>query len=199
MRRPTAEMMADRLERHDIVNAAALAGVLLLFGFLIVTATTLLFRSVSSGVVESSKEPPALNSETAGGSEGDGSEGDGAAAADDSGEAAAADPPAVEPVTEARPPAEVTVRVGNGARRIGVAAAGTALVAEAGYPTLPPKNAPTSEPSIVYFSPGYEADARRLAEVLVLDEPLVAPMPPDPGVPVDGAAVVVILGVDSQY
>ncbi|MFV0525415.1 MAG: LytR C-terminal domain-containing protein [Acidimicrobiales bacterium] len=185
-------MMVDRLERHDIVNAAALAGVLLLFGFLIVTGTTLLFRSVGDGIVESSKEPPALNSETAGDLPADG---------DGTGETEAppAEAPPPEPAIAARPPAEVPVRVGNGARRVGVAAAGTGVVAGAGYPTLPPKNAPTTEPSIVYFTAGYEADARRLAEVLALDAPLIEPMPPDPGVPADGAAVIVILGVNSQY
>ena len=66
---------------------------------------------------------------------------------------------------DARPPGEVTVRVGNGARRAGVVGAGTETLEAAGYPSLPPKNGPTMDGSVVYYVSGYEADAAKVADV----------------------------------
>ena len=101
------------------------------------------------------------------------------------------------PVT--RPPAEVIVRVANGARRTGVAGAGTEAVVAAGYQTLSPKNGPTTETSIVYYANGYAAEAASVAELLGLDLTSIEAMPSDPGVPIEGAHLIALLGVSSDF
>lgn len=99
-------------------------------------------------------------------------------------------------VTAARPPGEVTVLVANAADVPGAAARLSQVVADAGYKTAPPANAPTAEASAVYFVPGYEADANAVAALLD-PAPAVSPMP-DP-VPVEdlrGAQVLVVQARD---
>ena len=176
-------MVVDRIERHDVVNAVLLAAVLLLFAFGIVTAFGSLQSTVDEGLITATKEPE-LGSETT-----------------------AVEGATTEPETTAtteltvstRPAVEVTVRIANGARRAGVAGAGTEQVQAAGYPTLSPKNGPTSDDSVVYYASGYAADAVAVAEVLGLDPTAIEPMPSDPGVPIEGAHVIVILGVSAPF
>jgi len=172
-------MFLDRIERHDVINAVLLAVVLLLLGFGIVSAVNDLVGA--DGYVTATKDP---TSSTAPAS------------------ATASSVPVVENATTlpaARPPAEVKVRVGNGARRPGVAGAGTEKLQTAGYPTLPPKNGPTMDDSVVYYVNGYAAEAAAVAVVLGLEPTKIAPMPADPGIPIDDANVIAILGVNSSY
>ena len=75
--------------------------------------------------------------------------------------------------------------------------AGTALLDDAGYVTLSAKNAPPTPNSIVYYLETYEADAAQVARLLGVPETAIAPMPADPGIPVDDAHVIAILGRDT--
>lgn len=180
-------MLVDRIERHDIVNAVMLAGVLLLLGFGILTAVNSLFSTVHGGLVDATKptvasqavDPPATTAAEPGAT---------APAQDGAGD-----------VPAGRPPAEVKVRVGNGARRPGVAGAGTEALHKAGYPTLAPKNGPTMDDSVVYYTTDYATEATAVAVALGLPPTSIAPIPNDPGLPVDDANVVAILGVNSEY
>jgi hypothetical protein len=177
-------VFVDRIERHDVVNAVMLAAVLLLLGFGIVTALNDLFNTVDEGLVNSAKDP--LQS----------SQADPAGASATSATISADD---TTSLPAARAPGEVKVRVGNGARRPGVAGAGTEALEKAGYVMLPPKNGPTMDDSVVYYTTGYAAEAAQIATVLKLEPTRIAPIPDDPGIPVDDAQVVAILGVTSDF
>ncbi|MEM9130798.1 MAG: LytR C-terminal domain-containing protein [Actinomycetota bacterium] len=177
-------MAVDRLERHDLLNAALLAAVLLLLGFGIITAVRTLGDTLDDGVIVAEKEPT-LESE--------------ATVTDTTEEEADDESTTTTAVVAARPPEEVQVRVANGARRVGVAGAGTAVLAEAGYDTLDAKNGPTMDDSIVYYISGFAADAVLVAETLGLDPTAIEPMPSDPGVELADAKVIVILGINSDY
>ncbi len=182
--------MVDRIERHDILNAVMLAAVLLLLGFGILTAADSLAATVDDGLVEATKdEEPTSTTPPAGAT---------ASTTDDGAEDDETDD-TTSTLPESRPPAEVLVRVANGARREGVAGAGTEAVVAAGYETLPPKNGPTSENSIVYYANGYAADAASVAELLGLEPTAIEAMPSDPGVPIEGANIIVLLGVNSDF
>ncbi len=174
-------MVVDRIERHDIANAVMLAVVLLILGIGTITAVRSLFSTVDEGLVTSEKEQT-LGSETTSTS---------TAAPSDSSETSA--------IIAARPPDEVLVRVANGARRAGVAGAGTETLQAAGYPTLSPKNGPTHDTSVVYYTSGYAADAVKVAEVLGLQPTQIEPMPSDPGVALEDARILALLGVPSTY
>lgn len=178
-------VVIDRIERHDILNAIMLAAVLLLLGFGIVRGVNSLLNTVDEGIVISTKEE---EDETAADAD---AQAPTSAATDDS-------TPTSE-ILQARPANEVTVRVGNGAGRAGVAGSGTTELAAAGYVPLPPKNGPQREDSIVYYVEGYVADAQKVAELLGLEAEATEPMPDDPGIPVDGAQVIVILGATSDF
>ncbi|MCP3988689.1 MAG: LytR C-terminal domain-containing protein [Actinomycetia bacterium] len=177
-----SDVVVDRIERHDVANAVMLAAVLLLLGLGTITAMRSLFSTVDEGLVLSEKT---LESEEA-----------------PTGATATTDPTdssETSAIIAARPPDEVLVRVANGARRAGVAGAGTETLQAAGYPTLSPKNGPTLDTSVVYYISGYAADAVKVAEVLGLQPTQIEPMPSDPGVPLEEAKIVAILGVNSNY
>ncbi|MEL7156613.1 MAG: LytR C-terminal domain-containing protein [Actinomycetota bacterium] len=178
-------MVVDRIERHDIFNALMLAIVLLLLGFGIISAVRSLSGTLDEGIVTAEKEPT-LESEPA------------PANATVTTEVEEETTTTTALVT-ARPPDQVQVRVANGARRVGVASAGTAVLADAGYDMLDPKNGPTLDDSIVYYISGFAADAVLVAETLGLDPSDIEPMPSDPGVELADAKVIVILGVNSEY
>lgn len=182
---PCLLVVVDRIERHDVVNAILLAAVLLLLGWGILTAADSLAATVDEGLVESTKEPEVTDTVP-----------NGASTSTEPVEEIETD---TSNLAEPRPPAEVTVRVANGARRVGVAGAGTTVVDAEGYATLAPKNGPTMDNSVVYYISGYAADAAAVAGVLGLDPEAIAPMPADPGVPIDGAHVIALLGVNSDY
>ena len=181
--------MVDRIERHDILNAVMLAAVLLLLGFGILTAADSFASTVDEGLIEATKDedattdPPPAGATSSAVVENE---------ADEVEEAATTLP-------ETRPPAEVIVRVANGARRKGVAGAGTEAVVAAGYQTLPPKNGPTTETSIVYYANGYAAEAATVAELLGLELTAIEAMPSDPGVPIEGAHLIALLGISSDF
>jgi hypothetical protein len=178
--------MVDRIERHDILNAVMLAAVLLLLGFGVLTAADSLAATVDDGLIESTKADETSSDEPPAG-----------ATSSTVQEDEAETTTTTLPVT--RPPAEVTVRVANGARRRGVAGAGTEAVIAAGYQTLSPKNGPTMDTSVVYYANGYAADAASVAELLGLEPTAIEVMPSDPGVPIDDANLIAVLGVNSDF
>jgi hypothetical protein len=182
----------DRVERHDILNALGLALVLLAMALSLVFGARALFRTVNGGLVDSSKpaeEVAAVDDE----------EDQTGQEADDTtdGSTTTTAQQTTTAVTTVHVPSEVLVRVGNGARRGGIASAGTSIVEQAGYPTLSPKNAPSTEASIIYFVEGYQADAIAIARLLNVAEAQIAMMPADPGIPQNEALLVVILGADT--
>lgn len=100
-------------------------------------------------------------------------------------------------VSQPKPAAEVTVRVGNGARRAGVAGTGTSVLEAAGYRTLAPRNAPTMNAGVVYYTEGFDGNAAQVAGILGMAPTAIAPMPDAPPVPLEGANVLAILGSDT--
>jgi len=175
-------MVVDRIERHDIANALLLAGILLLFGFGIVRGAGTLFSTLDDGLVDKEKVLEA-----------DVSPSDGT----DTSQLEAKT--TTTTLVAARPIDEVLVRVANGARRAGVAGAGTEAAKAAGYPTLSAKNGPTRDDSVVYYIEGYAADAIGVAEALGLEPDEIEAMPTDPGVSRNDAHIIVILGINSDY
>jgi hypothetical protein len=109
------------------------------------------------------------------------------------------------PTSVAQPhdPAAVKVLVLNGSGKSGIAKAGADQLKAANYTTLDPANAATSKAiatSVVYFTPGYDADAQQIAAKLGLSpsavQPLPSPPPPEIGDPRD-ANIVVLIGTDA--
>lgn len=163
--------MLDRVERSDVLNAAALALVLLLLGYLTVDVVGRLSTSVDEGLWESSG--------------GEVTE-----------EVAVVGSPFL------RPSNEVSIRVGNGSDgRQGLAGRATSRLTSAGYGVLDPKNKegdPIDE-SFVYYIDGFKVDAIQVATVLNIVESQVRPLLDNPGVPTDGADIIVILGQDADF
>ncbi len=194
-------LIVDRIERHDVINAIGLAVVLLAMALGLVFGARSLFNTVNGGLVDSTDSEAKIAADAAQQAEADAANtpGDGTEAGTDTSEPAAEDTTtsSTEAAPVVRPPGEVTIRVGNGARRGGVAGAGTDLLSQAGYKALTPKNAPTVANSVVYYIEGYEADAAQVARLALMGETAIAPMPADPGIPIDSAQLVVILGQDT--
>lgn len=96
-------------------------------------------------------------------------------------------------------PRSVDVVVLNGARIEGAAADVSERLAELGYATLQPANAPATDTTTVYHRDGYEGDARAVVAELgpgtIDTEPLPDPSPFDG---VDDAQLVVVLGTDHE-
>lgn len=178
----------DRVERHDLINALALAAVLLAMALALVWGARELFRAIDGTVTSDTGEEVVA---------------DGAGEADTDSTPSSSVPDGAEEETTtttapvAHVPSDVIVRVGNGARIKGVAGSGTSMVEQAGYRTIAAKNAPATESSTVYYVEGYEADALGVARVLGIAATQTAPMPADPGVPQGEAHLVVILGADT--
>lgn len=199
-------LTVDRIERHDVINAVGLAAVLLAMALGLVFGARSLFDTVNEGLVDSTQDPASIEADDAeqNAADAENADGDAAEGAGATGDGAGG---ATEPDTETtttseapaiRPPGEVTIRVGNGARRSGVAGAGTDILTQAGYKALSPKNAPTVAASVVYYAEGYEADAAQVARLTLMGESAIAPMPADPGVDIDGANLIIILGQDTS-
>lgn len=115
--------------------------------------------------------------------------------------ATTAPPPAGTTPTTAAPapraPAEVRVLVANGSGVAGAATRYKDQLAGAGYNALAPVNT-TSRPldSVVYFAPGFDAEAAALAATLA-PAPPVAALPAEPPVEQLGEAdVLVVVGAD---
>jgi hypothetical protein len=105
-------------------------------------------------------------------------------------------------VVQAHDPAQVKVLILNGSGKSGVAKTAKDQLAAANYTVLEPGNAKggTITASIVYFVPGYDADAQTVAAKLGLPAGAVQPLPnPLPASVADaqGANVVVIIGTDA--
>ncbi len=190
-------LIVDRIERHDVINAIGLAVALLAMALGLVFGARSLFNTVNGGLVEKTEDPAKIEAQAAE---------DAAAEAEANGEGAGTETTVVtepeptettEAVAVVRPPGEVTIIVGNGARKSGVAGAGTDLLTQAGYKALSPKNAPTVANSVVYYLEGYEADAAQVARLALMGETAIAPMPADPGIEIGDAQLVVILGQDT--
>ena len=174
----------DRIERHDFVNAALLAIVLLAMAFGLVVATRALFGALDEEPIVTAEKPPETTTTTT------------EAPQVTVGEEVAEETSSTMPP---RAPNEVTVRVGNGAGKSGVAGRATTILANASYITLGAKNSSVRLGSTtVYFAEGYSADAEVIATLLGAPITNIAPMPPDPGVAIESANIVVILGSDTQ-
>lgn len=102
-------------------------------------------------------------------------------------------------------PAELTIVALNGAGINGYAASAQQFLSVAGYSSTTAATAATqTQSTIIYFAPGFEADAMAVAGLLGLDATAVQPLPEgtqlarDPAdVPAD-TDVVVLLGPDVQ-
>ncbi len=172
----------ERIERHDIINAVILAVVLLAMALALVFGARSLFRTVTGGELVDAVETPQTVPATV----------------PDSTESTDPVEETTTTLAQPHPNGEVKVRVGNAASRGGIAGAGTRVLDQAGYDTLGAKNADSpSDTSIVYYIDGYQADAAQAARLLGVPEVNIAPMPADPGVPIEDAMLVVILGADT--
>ncbi|MEY2459027.1 MAG: LytR cell envelope-related transcriptional attenuator [Acidimicrobiaceae bacterium] len=105
-------------------------------------------------------------------------------------------------VVQAHDPAQVKVLILNGSGKSGVAKAAKDQLAAANYTVLEPGNAKggTVTASIVYFVPGYDADAQTIAAKLGLPASAAQPLPnpvPDSVADAQGANIVVIIGTDA--
>jgi hypothetical protein len=105
-------------------------------------------------------------------------------------------------VVQAHDPAQVKVLILNGSGKSGVAKAAKDQLAAANYTVLEPGNAKggTITASIVYFVPGYDADAQTIAAKLGLPASAAQPLPnpvPDTVADAQGANIVVIIGTDA--
>ncbi len=99
----------------------------------------------------------------------------------------------------AQVPSEVTVLVLNGAGAKGIAGRGSAILQEAGYEVLAPRNANFLGPSKIFYTEGFEEAANGVAGAYSVDAAaVVAPL--DPANPpindTRGADVIVVVGED---
>jgi hypothetical protein len=105
-------------------------------------------------------------------------------------------------VVQPHDPAQVKVLVLNGSGKSGIAKAGADLLKAANYTTLEPGNVHggTVTTSVVYFVPGYDADAAAVTAKLGLPasaaQPLPTPPPTEVGDPKD-AHIIVVVGTDA--
>ena len=103
-------------------------------------------------------------------------------------------------LTTARPNSEVAVLVVNGTAVSGQASRLTSQLQNQGFVTREPKNTTSQPASVIYYRPGFAAEATVIRNVLGQDTP-IAPMPePDPflGDDIDLAPVnvLVLVGAD---
>ena len=99
-------------------------------------------------------------------------------------------------------PAQVKVLVLNGSGKSGVAKSAADLLKAANYTTLEPGNAKggTIATSVVYFVPGYDADAAMVTAKLGLQASAAQPLPTPPPAEVADAKdanIVVVVGSDA--
>ncbi len=105
----------------------------------------------------------------------------------------------------ARPAAEVNVLVANGVGTAGIAGSTADVLVADGYIGVA-ADAPNTPTSVIFYQPGFDADAREVATILGATPDVIQPLPVDGSVPVnqnaidDGRAaaanVVVIIGTD---
>ncbi len=165
--------MLDRLERSDVLNATALAVVLLVLGLGLLRVIDSFSSTVDEGLWT-------------------------AEGGDDLNAGAVAAPQ----TASLRPPNEITIRVGNGSEgRQGLAGRATGRLADLGYGTLDAlnKEGQPIDDSFVYYVDGYKVEAIEIAGALNIDEAQVRPLLGDPGLPTDGADVIVVLGQNAEF
>ncbi|MEM9562222.1 MAG: LytR C-terminal domain-containing protein [Actinomycetota bacterium] len=165
--------MLDRLERSDVLNATALAVVLLLLGFGLLRVIDSFSSTVDEGLW-----------------------------AAEGGEDLNSDAITAPQTASLRPPNEITVRVGNGSEgRQGLAGRATGRLTDLGYGTLDAlnKEGQPIDDSFVYYIDGYKVEAIEIAGALNIDEAQVRPLLGDPGLPTDGADVIVVLGQNAEF
>ena len=94
-------------------------------------------------------------------------------------------------------PAQVRVIVLNGGGPSGSASTSSTALAAAGFTTLDAADTDDVPATVVYATPGFEADAALVAQTLNIPAP-PQPLPatPPPGTPVGQVDVVVVLGPD---
>jgi hypothetical protein len=101
-----------------------------------------------------------------------------------------------------RPPAEVPTIVLNDSGIAGAAGAYSDVLASLGYQLTNPEgaNADTAgdaAATLVYFAPGFDAEAAEVASVIGAPDTVVpAALPATPPGPIAGASVVVVIGTD---
>lgn len=97
----------------------------------------------------------------------------------------------------ARPPSEVKVLVANGSEVNGAAGAQSDALEALGYVTANPTNAELVPATVVYFTPGYEAEAGDLAAAIDADPGAVNPLPtPAPVADMQLSNVLLVVGPD---
>jgi hypothetical protein len=99
----------------------------------------------------------------------------------------------------AHQPSQVTVLVANGTRVTGAASRVKNVLLQAGYNTLAPTDATSTDATAtaVEFAPGYQADAAAIASTLSLPASAAQPIPtPAPVSDTKGANVIVVVGTD---
>lgn len=114
----------------------------------------------------------------------------------------AADTVAPAQTASLRPTNEITVRVGNGSEgRQGLAGRATRRLDSAGYGTLDAinKEGEPVDDSFVYYVDGFKVEAIEIATLLSIPEAQVRPLLGDPGIPTDGADVIVVLGQNIEF
>ncbi|MBT8241733.1 MAG: LytR C-terminal domain-containing protein [Acidimicrobiia bacterium] len=194
----------ERIERHDVLNAAMLSFIIL--------GMTLTMLWGARGILDAATgDDDGETVDILANQADDSSSGDANAASEST--TTTTTPPSTtstEPTTTTtsapttteavvHPPNEVITRVGNGAAKGGVAGAGTNILVSAGYAALSPKNAETIDVSTVYYLPGYSKDADLVAQLLSVDSSNIFPMPQNPGMPVGEAHVIAVLGRDTPH
>jgi hypothetical protein len=195
----------DRIERHDVLNAAMLSFIILGMTFTMLWGANGLLGATTGD--DSGQTVDILANEADDSSSGDAASTTGSTTTTTVGPSTTAPTAptttttAMPTTTEAvvHPPNEVITRVGNGAAKGGVAGAGTNILVSAGYAALSPKNAETIDVSTVYFIPGYSKDAELVAQLLSVDSKNILPMPQNPGMPVGDAHVIAVLGRDTPH
>lgn len=103
----------------------------------------------------------------------------------------------VDTAPTTRPPGEVKVLSANATRSEGAAGRITERLRLAGYNVVPPTDAPREDVTEIFFTTGYEVEARVIAELLGLSATSVKPMPtPPPISDMRDAHVLVLVGPD---
>ena len=96
------------------------------------------------------------------------------------------------------PPSDVTVLVANGSEVDGAAGAQSNALEALGYVTADPTNAENVPNTVVYYTPGFQAEAEELAAQIGVDPASVAALPTPAPVPdMQLANILVVLGPDT--
>jgi hypothetical protein len=100
-----------------------------------------------------------------------------------------------------RPPAEVPTIVLNDSGIAGAAGSYSDVLASLGFQLTNPDGANAdaagdAAATVVYFAPGFEAEAAAVAVAIGAPDTAVAALPATPPGPIAGASVVVVIGTD---